>query len=199
MLKPAIVTQLVTLTAVSGFLVSCASERTVTEEKVRKDAWGNKENYTIESDEDGNAVAKSDVRSSLEGRTSHLGGSSRDFGGQDYTKKSYRKTRWGGNTVFGHKAFGGNTDANRYKKEPWFAQKQSSSANRSANAAGKSYSVNPFRTRTANEQSNSRIESISDAATDTRQRVFKEPSIRDYWSTDQQGPSISDTNSRLGR
>jgi len=180
----------------SGFLVSCASERTVTKTKVRKDAWGNEDTFSIGEDEKGNLVAKSDRRSSFEGKSSHLAGN-RDFSGNDYTKKSYRKKRWGGNTVFNRKQFAGNTDASRYKQEPWFLKKQANASDKTASVANKEYSINPFRTGEATEQSNASIARTADAETTIRRSVFKKPSITDW--KDQQTLSVSDTNSRLGR
>lgn len=107
--------------ALCALSVSCSSDRTVTKKQVRKDPWNNDETFSVGKDKDGNPVMKSDKRSSLEGKRSHFAGN-RDFSGKEYTAKSYRKKRWGGNTRFGRKEYQGNTDASRYKLEPWFVQ-----------------------------------------------------------------------------
>lgn len=189
-------TQLAALAGLGVFLVSCAAEQTVTKEQVRKDAWGKKESFSVGKDKDGNPVMKSDRRSQMEGKTSHMV-SNRDFSGKDYTKKSYRKKRWGGNTLFGRKKYEGNTDASQYKQEPWFVKKQASAQGQQARAAGKSFSVNPFSTKTAREQSGRRIARPSDAETDVRRRVFIQPKITGW--KDQQSLGVSDTNRMLGR
>ncbi|MBK1830423.1 hypothetical protein JIN77_06780 [Verrucomicrobiaceae bacterium R5-34] len=177
-------------------LASCASETTVSKERVRKDAWGDKESFSVGKDKDGNPVMKSDKRSSLEGKTSHIA-SNRDFSGQDFTKKSYRKKRWGGNTLFGGKKYEGNTDASKYKQEPWFVQKQAHAQGQTATVSNQSYSVNPFRTRSAHEQGGSRMAHTSDAETDVRRRVFVQPEITEWEK--QSGLSVGDTNRMLGR
>jgi len=179
-----------------GFLISCGSEQTVTKTQVKKDAWGNDERYTVGKDKDGNPVMKSDRRSQLEGKRNHMD-SNRDFSGKDYMAKSYRKKRWGGNTVFGNKKYEGNTDASRYKQEPWFVQKQASASGKTAYGSDKTYSVNPFSTSSAHEQGGTRIARTSDAETDVRRRVFVQPDIT-HWKN-QKGLSIGDTNRKLGR
>jgi len=189
-------TRLAVLAGLGVLLVSCAAEQTVTKEQVRKDAWGKKESFSVGKDKDGNPVMKSDRRSHMEGKTSHMA-SNRDFSGKDYNKKSYRKKRWGGNTLFGRKKYEGNTDASQYKQEPWFVRKQASAQGQKANAAGKSFSVNPFRTRSAREQSGRRIVRTSDAETDVRRRVFIQPDVTDWKK--QQSLSVGDTNRMLGR
>lgn len=184
------------LAVLGGLLTSCESEQTVTKTQVKKDPWGNNERFTVSKDKDGNPVMKSDRRSSMEGKTSHMA-SNRDFGGKDYTAKSYRKKRWGGNTIFNRKQYDGNTDASRYKNEPWFARKQAGASGQTAYADGKSYAVNPYGTTTAREQGGNRISRPSDAETDYRRRVYKEPDIT-HWKN-QSGLSIGDTKRKLGR
>ena len=169
----------------------------ITKTQVKKDAWGRDERFTVGKDEDGNPVMKSDRRSSLEGKSSHLA-ANRDFRGKDYTSESYRKKRWGGNTLFGNKRYSGNTDASKYKQEPWFVQKQANAGNKVAFANGKSYSGSrSYSASSAREQSGRRISRTSDAETDVRRRVFQQPTITD-WSSQSQ-LSVRDTNRRLGR
>jgi len=163
---------------------------------VRTDAWGNAESFSVGKDKDGNPVMKSDRRSSLEGKVNHMA-SNRDFNGEDYTKKSYRKKRWGGNTIFNRKGYDGNTDASRFKNEPWFARKKSSASGQTATAAGKTYGVNPFSTGTARERDTASITRTSDAETEVRRRVYKQPEIT-HWKS-QGGLSVGDTKRRLGR
>ncbi len=184
------------LAGLSALLIACAAERTVTKKQVKKDVWGRDEKFSVGKDKDGNPVMQSDLRSSMEGKMNYTA-SGHDFNGRDYTKSSYRKKRWGGNTIFNRKKYGGNTDASRYKNEPWFARKQASASNQSATADGKSYGVNAFNTSNAREQDSKRITYGSDAETDNRRRIFKQPEIKSW--RDQTGMSISDTNQKLGR
>ena len=75
---------------IAMLLGACASEQTVTKTQVKKDAWGKDERYSVGKDKDGNPMMKSDRRSSMEGKGSNMA-SNRDFNGEDYSTKSYRK------------------------------------------------------------------------------------------------------------
>ena len=187
---------LLSLLSISVLLGACATEQTVSKTQVRKDAWGRDEAFSVGKDKDGNPVMKSDRRSNLEGKQSHMV-SNRDFSGKDYSKKSYRKKRWGGNTFFGRKKYQGKTDASQYKKEPWFVRKQANAQSKRSRADGQNYSVNPYRTSSAHEQNGKRIARTQDAETGFRRRVFQQPGIT-HWK-DQKGLSIKDTNRMLGR
>lgn len=188
--------RLAIIAGLGALFVSCQSEQTVTKTKVRTDAWGNPERFSVGKDKDGNPVMKSDLRSSLEGKTNHIA-SNRDFNGEDYTKKSYRKKRWGGNTIFNRKGYDGNTDASRFKSEPWFARKKANASGQTATSAGKAYGVDQFAAGNARESSSASIARTSDAETNVRRRVYKQPKIT-HWK-DQGGLSVNDTKQRLGR
>ncbi len=182
--------------AAAMLLGACSSEQTVTKTQVRKDPWGRPERFSVGKDKNGNPVMKSDLRSSMDGKQSSIAGG-RDFKGKDYNTKSYRKKRWGGNTFFPRKKYQGNTDASHYKSEPWFVQKQASAAGKRSRADGMAYAVNPFRTSSASEQDSRRITRTSDAETNFRRRVYKQPEITNW--KDQKGLSVKDTNRMLGR
>lgn len=179
-------------------LSSCSSKQSVTKAQVRRDAWGKAESFSIGKDKDGNPVMKSDLRSNFEGQQS-LMASARDHSGKDYSTKSYSKNRWGGNTAFSRKKYSGKTktNANYYKMEPWFVKKQANSAGERSNLQDKNYTVNPYRKSTAHEQGGSRMEHTSDAESDVRRRVYKQPDIINW--KDQQGLEVKDTNRMLGR
>ncbi|MBT7960209.1 MAG: hypothetical protein HN759_12850 [Akkermansiaceae bacterium] len=191
-----LISHIFVLMAVVTFLSACGSVQTVTKEQVRSDWRGRTESFSVGKDENGNPVMKSDRRSSLEGKRSNIAGS-RDFNGLDYTKKSYRKKRWFGNSLFGKKQYQDNTDASRFKREPWFVQKQASASGQKARADGKAFGVNPFSTASATEQSGRRIIRPADAETAARRRVFMQPDIT-HWKK-QEGLTIKDTNKMLGR
>jgi len=177
-------------------LGACASEQKVTQGQVKKDVWGRDEAYSIGKDEDGNPVMKSDKRSRFENKSSNIA-SNRDFSGKDYTKKSYRKKRWGGDTSFDRKSFSGNTDANHYRSEPLFVQKQAASTGKQVNGSNKKFSINPFRSKRVTEQGGRRITTTQDAKISNRRQTYKQPDITDW--KDQDGLSIGDTNRMLGR
>jgi len=178
------------------FLGACASKRTVTRSQVRLDAWGKPERFSVGKDEQGNPVMKSDLRSSFEGKTSNMA-SNEDFSGKDYTTKSYARKRWSGNTEYSRKNYQGNTDANHYKMEPWFVRKQAQAGGKQAGVQGQTYATTAYDRTTALEQGSERIERVSDAETDVRRRVYKQPDIIDW--KDQQGLGVEDTNRLLGR
>jgi len=184
------------LSIICLILGACASETTTTNQKLSKDVWGNDLPFSIGKDDDGNPMMKSDKRSSFENKTSNLA-SNRDFSGNDYTKKSYSKDRWGGNTAFARKKYEGNTNADHYKKEPWYVRKQVASSGKQSTASNKKFSVNPFRTNRATEQDARRITSKQDYKVSNRRQSYKQPVITDW--KDQSSLSIKDTNSMLGR
>jgi hypothetical protein len=178
-------------------LGACATEQTVTKTKVKKDMWGNDESFSIGKDADGNPMMKSDKRSSFENKKSNLTKNC-DFSGKDYTKKSYRKERWGGKRSFGRKKFEGNTDANRYRKEPWFVKKQAAGADRQALASNKKFSVNPFRSGTSSSSATKkRYSTFQNPNVSKSRRSFPQPDITDW--KNQKGLSVKDTNGMLGR
>ena len=76
-------------------------------------------------------------------------------------------------------------------------RKEASANGKQADAAGQVYEVGPYQTSTAREQNASRLEHPSDAETDIRRRVYKQPEIIDW--EDQKDLSVKDTNRLLGR
>ena len=191
-----VITRLLLTLGVVMLVGACATEQKVTKTQVKKDWRGRPEAFSVGKDEDGNPVMKSDRRSSLEGKrnTSFAG---KDFRGEDYTKKSYRKKRWFGNSKYTKKEYQGNTDASSYKREPWYVRQQARAGDQRSRADGKRFAANPFRTGTAREQGASRMTRPSDAETNVRRRVFKQPEIT-HWKK-QKGLSVKDTNRMLGR
>ena len=139
---------------------------------------------------------ESDRRSSFEGKSSSMT-ASQDFSGKDYTTKSYAKKRWGRDSVFERKQYQGNTDANQYKMEPWFVQKQALAEGKQASAEGQTYQTSDYAKSTALEQASSRMKHPSDAETDVRRRVYEQPDIIDW--KEQQGLGVKDTKRMLGR
>ena len=184
------------LSIICMVLGACESETTTTKHKVSKDPWGNELPFSIGKDDDGNPMMKSDKRSSFDNKQSNIA-SGKDFSGSDYSKKSYRKERWGGDTSFGRKKYAGNTSAERYKKEPWYVRKQASASGQQATASNKKFSVNPFRSNRTSSVNSRQVSTSQDSKINNRRQSYKQPNITDW--KEQGGLSVKDTNSMLGR
>ena len=168
--------QYLCMSIVLCLLGSCASEQVVSLSKVERDAFGRSLNYSVGEDEDGNPVVKSEKRSALEGKKSNLGSRS-DFSGSDYTTKAYRKKRWGGKEEFSTDAYSGVNQATQYDKEPWFVKKQANAQGAAANESKQTFFTKLFKTSKARESNIANVARVSDAETDLRRRVYKEPEI----------------------
>ncbi len=191
-----LISHIFALLAVVTFLSACGSVQTVTKEQVRSDWRGRTESFSVGKDENGNPVMKSDRRSSLEGKRSNIAGS-REFNGLDYTKKSYRKKRWFGNSLFSKKQYDGNIDGGRFKSEPLFLKKQAAASRYRAQVDGQAFAVDPLSSVSAREQSGARFSKPSDAKITARRGVFVQPDII-HWK-EQESLTIKDTNKMLGR
>ena len=178
-------------------LMSCAKERTVTKSQVVKGLFGRDAEFSPGTDDSGNPQMQSDKRSSFENTGANSMASGNNYSGKEYTKKSYRKERWGGDSDYKTKLFNGSKTASNYDKEPWFVKNQSSDYNQRANEGKKSFFTKLFGTSSAREQNGESLDRPSDAETDVRNRVFKQPEVIGW--KDQQTLSISDTKSMLGR
>ncbi len=189
----------ITATLVVAVLVSsCASEKKVTQSRVRKDPWGHEVPFTVGKDADGNPVMKSDRRSEFENRSSNIA-RNRDFSGRDYTSKSYRKERWGGNKSFIPKKFQGATDAtSRYQKEPWFIQKQAQSFATQARVSNKQFSVKPYRAQNLSYKQGVRMLPMPPSVQEVNKGSAMGQIPITNWK-DQKGLSVKDTNNMLGR
>lgn len=103
--------------------VSCASERTVKTSEVRTGLDQYNNGYDMEKGEHGMMQAGSEKISEYEGKLSNIG--ARDFSGKNYTKESYRKERWGGNTKYNAQEYAGNTDGSRFQHSPYYVDRNS--------------------------------------------------------------------------
>lgn len=181
-------------------LASCGTfkkVRTITTDRVERDAWGKPSSYKLGKDEAGNPQMKSDKRSSFEQVGANNIVSGKNYRGQEYTKKSYRKDRWGGDSAFRTDSYHGAGKSSRYEKSPWFLQKQAGVQGQEASMGKKSFMTKLFGKKTAREAGVSELARPSDVETDVRRRVFKQPEITGW--KNQSGLSVNDTNSLLGR
>ncbi|NWK54331.1 hypothetical protein HW115_01820 [Verrucomicrobiaceae bacterium N1E253] len=177
-------------------LTSCESERTMTQKKVNKDPWGNELPFSVGKDEHGNPMMQSDKRSSFENKSSQIA-ANKDFSGKDYTSKSYRKKRWAGDKSYQAKQFNARGDTSKYKHEPWYVRKQSGEQSVQAADSKKKFSINPFRSKRATEQTARRTSTTENVQVSKRRQSYKQPDVTDW--KDQRGLTIQDTNGMLGR
>jgi len=109
------------LSATACFIASCASEKTVSHSKVRTGLDKYNNGYSLEKGEHGMMQSNSNKESHFNRQSSFAG--ARDFSGKDYSKESYRKKRWGGNTGYAAKKYGGNTDGSRFQYSPHYVNR----------------------------------------------------------------------------
>ena len=183
-------------------LCSCSGlnrVRTVTKRKVDTDFFGNEHNFKIGKDEAGRPKVESDQRSSFESKAESSFGGGTSYQGSEFSKKSYRKKRWGGNSSYDVKSFAGRKQAANYSKEPWFVRNQAGAAaqGKEAKVAKKGFLTRVFGTSTAREQGAGNLDKPSNYQTDVRREVYKQPDVI-HWK-EQQGLSINDTKQLLAR
>jgi len=181
-------------------LSSCSkfkSVRSVTKQKVDRDPWGKSVNYSVGKDDSGKPRMESDLRSSFESVGGSNFTSGNNFSGKEYTKNTYRKKRWGGESEYKAKSYDGGENTKNYDKEPWFVQKQAGENTQDASEGKKSFFTRLFGASSAREHTKTNISKPDDVQTNVRRGVFKEPDVIDW--KDQPTHSVSDTNRLLGR
>lgn len=177
---------------------SCASEKTVTQSKVRSGLDQYNNGYDIEKGDHGMMRSGSDKVSHYDRKSTNIG--VRDFSGKNYNKESYRKERWGGNKDYASKQYGGNTDAGRFKHSPYYVSRstraqangQYANANNSQFNTGK-YTVSKNK---ANESRANAVKTGSSGYVTSRNRATK-PLVMS--KDDYNKLSVGDTNHMLGR
>ncbi len=116
----------------------------------------------------------------------------REFAAKDYGKKSF----WG-TKEYAKKVYGGDTDGSRFLKparEGGAGAREGAMVSRESSQA---YDTGSYGTGAAREAGVSGIARTSDAETDVRRRVWKQPEVRDY--RNQRALSVEDTKWMLGR
>ncbi|MBB5352010.1 hypothetical protein HNR46_002251 [Haloferula luteola] len=112
--------------------------------------------------------------------------SKKEISAKDYSKKSF----WG-TKEYAKKVYGGDTDGSRFLTA---AREGSQGAREGAmvsGADGQAYNTGTYRTGDARESGRSEISRTSDAETDVRREVWKQPEVRGY--------SVEDTRGMMGR
>lgn len=180
-------------------LLSCAGKETdpskpaVAEHKSFSERLNETGGY--KQDEDGNWVPKSDKRSSFD--------SQRDspyFKGKieknTYKTGDYAKKSWWGSKEYEKKDYAGNTDASRFQTAARQDGQISRADGQKANISG-SFKTNTLERQSASESQTSAIPRPADAATQSRRRKYKAPSVIDW--QEQRQMSVDQSRGILGR
>ncbi|GAA5483738.1 hypothetical protein [Haloferula sargassicola] len=175
-----------------GCLASCAGEKSAEQpvaaaahKKTLEDFGTYNPNYSGGARK--SAMENSQANSMYEGELSK-----REFVAKDYAKKSF----WG-TKDYAKQVYGGDTDGSRFMTA---AREGSSGAREGAMVSrdsGRNYTTDAIGTGAAREAGMEGIATTSDAETDLRRRVWKQPEIRDYRS--ERSLTVEETNSMLGR
>jgi len=146
-------------------------------------------------DSEGNWKASGNKRSSFEsiGATPYFKG---DYQKDTYKTGEYAKKSWWGNKDYGRKSYDGNTDGSRFMTSSALDGKNAGEAGTAAKIPG-NYQTNDFATNDAREAGTRNVSKPSDAETDVRRRVFKQPDIIDW--REQRQLSVEQSKGLLGR
>lgn len=153
------------------------------------------ESNGYKQDANGNWVPRNDKRSSFEsqGESPYFKG---EYGGKTYKAGEYAKKSWWGNKDYGSQSYAGDTDGSRF-------QKKSRLDGQNARETGSNAKINgPYRTGTyatsaAREAGKTNLSKPSDAATDSRRRVYEQPEIIDW--KQQRSITLDQSKGILGR
>jgi len=177
---------------------SCASERTVSYSKneSKKDISRYQSDVKYETQADGSVKPNKDIRSEYDGKSEYLG--NRDFRGKNYATDQYRKDRWGGEKKYENKIFGVKKDGGKFRYSPEFVQQQAKVQGQVASVNGSRYNAGEYKTASNPLAKNAkRLSKRSDAATDIRRRVYRQPVIVDGDAYKEQ--EIKQSRELLGR
>jgi hypothetical protein len=155
------------------------------------------ENNGYTQDAAGNWVPRQDKRSSYESV-----GASRYFNNEsNYNQKSYQageyaKKSWWGNKDYGRKSYDGDTDGSSFQKSSRMQGQGAREAGGSADIPD-AYQTGGYATSDAREAGRDGLAKPSDAETDIRRRVFKQPAIIDW--REQRSLTLEQSKGILGR
>lgn len=176
-------------------MVSCASEREVSYEKVKGrglDKYMSDVKYV--TDDEGNVQPDSDKRSQFDSKGAYAG--AKGISGENYSKKGYRSKRWGGNKDFNAKNYSGNKSGSQFQHSPHFVQQQANAQGQYATAGGKNYAKSGYAGNTGAARRGNPVARPSDAKSATKSNYPAAP----IYTLDQANDiGVSDTNSMMGR
>lgn len=121
---------------------------------------------------------------------------SKAYDGKDFKTDEYEKKAFWGKKDYVKQVYDGNTDGSRFQKSSRFDGSTARQSGQSARGDGKSYQVSDYGTNTAREGSTEGIDRTSDAETDLRRRVYRQPEVRDWRA--KRDISKEETRSLLG-
>ncbi len=153
------------------------------------------ENNGYQVDADGNWVPQTDKRSSFEsqGESTHFKG---DYAKKAYNAGDYSKKSWWGNKDYGRQPYTGKTDGSRFQQTSRLQGKGAPEAGSAARIPD-AYQTNNYATSAAREAGSQGLAKPSDAATDSRRRVFQQSEIIDW--KEQRSLSLEESKGILGR
>ena len=178
-------------------IMSCSSEQTVSNSKVRSDLDKYNGGYDLEKDEHGMTRSGSDKVSQYDEKRSNIRG--QDYSGKSYNKENYRKERWGGDKDYAAKQYGGNTDGSKFKHSPYYVTRN---ANARANGQYSSndqsrFNAGTYNTGRANESRSDAVKTGGSSYAASRNRKATKPLI--ISKDDYTKLGVQDTNRMLGR
>lgn len=196
-------TNLLLIATIVG-LGSCASEKTVSVRKAKSESGLDKfnSNYDYEKDATGLMRAVSDEKSQYS-RKVEFAGTNQKVTGQDYSKQSYRKKRWGQKSEYGTSKYQGRKDSNM-GESPYYVQ-QAKVNQQQSRFSGSRYGTSGYATNESNYASASNRSNNATSKTSgyvTSKSGYSEPLImskKDYSKISQGKMSVKQTNTMLGR
>lgn len=103
----------------------------------------------------------------------------KDFKKQEYKTGDYATKSWWGNKDYEKKSYAGNTDGSRFDKPSALQGKDARETDSTAKIPAP-YKTGKYATGSAHEADTAQIKKTSNAITDNRQKVFKQPEIVDW-------------------
>ena len=180
--------------ALAGLVASCADEKAAGEQAATPapKEKGFDRYMTSNPMYDSKEKSKSASENSKANSMFNSEYSKKEFATKDYSKKSFWGTR-----EYAKKVYGGDTDGSRFMRS---AREGGAGARKGAmtsREAGRSFATATRKTGSAREAGAAEIARTSDAETDIRRGIWKQPEIRD--SRTRRVISMDETKSMLGR
>jgi hypothetical protein len=120
-----------------------------------------------------------------------------EFGKRQFDGKRYDKKAFWGDKAYAKKVYGGETDGDRFLRSAREGGREAGVGERMSREAGRGYDRGREFGGPAREHAAAPVERTSDAETDVRRRVFREPEVRQ--AGERRALTVEDTRSMLGR
>jgi hypothetical protein len=154
------------------------------------------ESNGYKQDASGNWVPRNDKRSSFEsqGESQNFKG---EYKGKTYKAGEYAKKSWWGNKDYGSQSYAGETDGSRFQKTSRFDGQGARETTGDAAKISGPYQTGNYATSAATESNSGSIAKPSDAATESRRKVYAQPEIIDWQQ--QRSITLDQSKGILGR